>query len=67
MGIAESHLTGANGISVDEYSGSGITGEIFMFEQNVNQEVSGLLRDNICDQFDIHIVEDSTGGIIWIQ
>ena len=68
LGIAESHLTGSNGISVDGYKWFGHNRRSIHVRAKCGSSGVGILvRNELCANFIIQTVDDTTDGIMWIK
>ncbi|CAC5411941.1 unnamed protein product [Mytilus coruscus] len=63
-GIAETHLTGNKGIEVDGYNWFGFNHKNIHVRAKTGSGGIGLLiRNDICSQFDVEIIDNDTDGI----
>ncbi|CAC5409437.1 unnamed protein product [Mytilus coruscus] len=68
IGIAETHLTGNKGIEVDGYNWFGFNRKnIHVRAKTGSGGVGLLIRNDICSQFDVEIIDNDTDGILWVR
>ncbi|VDI31988.1 Hypothetical predicted protein [Mytilus galloprovincialis] len=68
LGLAETHLTGDNVISVEGYQWFGLNRKhIHVRAKSGSGGVGILIRNSICNEFDITIADNDTEGILWIK
>ncbi|CAG2188375.1 unnamed protein product [Mytilus edulis] len=68
LGLAETHLTGDKVISVEGYQWFGLNRKhIHVRAKSGSGGVGILVRNSICNEFDVTIADNDTEGILWIK